>query len=162
MGTARSIQTKYNGYYFRSMMEARWALYLDKVGINYMFEPAGYSLSNGQNYLPDFYLPDYQCFAEVKGGPLDSFDFTKAKNLVIDTQIPLIMLDGDPDYEFYEMIHPDGEGGIKTEPINIIPDPENKGSMVNNITSLKKNYEEKGYNRAVNAIQSARSERFGT
>lgn len=47
-------------------MEARWAVFFDAVGIKYQYEPDGFELGNGLRYLPDFYLPDFSCYAEVK------------------------------------------------------------------------------------------------
>lgn len=62
----KSIDTLYNGNYFRSRMEARWAVFFDEAGIKYQYEPEGFDLGNGLKYLPDFYLPDFSCYAEVK------------------------------------------------------------------------------------------------
>ena len=49
-------ETTYNGITYRSRLEARWAVFFDKLGIKYNYEPEGYKLDNGLNYLPDFYL----------------------------------------------------------------------------------------------------------
>lgn len=62
----KAIETEYNGYRFRSRLEARWALFFDLLGIEYEYEPEGLELSNGKRYLPDFYLPYFKCFFEVK------------------------------------------------------------------------------------------------
>lgn len=62
-----AIETFYNGYRFRSRLEARWAVFFDALGIRYIYEPEGYALSNGKAYLPDFYLPDLKIWVEVKG-----------------------------------------------------------------------------------------------
>ena len=62
----KAIETEYNGYKFRSRLEARWALFFDLLGIEYEYEPEGIILSDGTRYLPDFYLPDFKCFFEVK------------------------------------------------------------------------------------------------
>lgn len=62
----RAIETYYNGYRFRSRLEARWAVFFDTMGIEYEYEPEGFSLYNGEYYLPDFYLPWYRCYVEVK------------------------------------------------------------------------------------------------
>ena len=66
MAEIKAIETYYNGYRFRSRLEARWAVFFDTLGIEYQYEPEGYELNDGTRYLPDFYLPDFQCFAEVK------------------------------------------------------------------------------------------------
>lgn len=62
----KAIETVYNGYRFRSRLEARWAVFFDELGIEYQYEPEGVELSDGSYYLPDFYLPDFHCFFEVK------------------------------------------------------------------------------------------------
>lgn len=66
MAEIKAIETHYNGYRFRSRLEARWAVFFDSLNIQYIYEPEGYELNDGTRYLPDFYLPDFQCFAEVK------------------------------------------------------------------------------------------------
>lgn len=60
------IETNYNGYRFRSRLEARWAVFFDAMHIRYEYEPEGFILSNGQAYLPDFYLPLLDIYVEVK------------------------------------------------------------------------------------------------
>lgn len=64
----KSINTHYDGHYFRSRLEARWAAFFVKAGIQYTYEPEGVVLPNGECYLPDFYLPLLNCYAEVKPG----------------------------------------------------------------------------------------------
>lgn len=54
----KAIETYYNGYRFRSRLEARVAKLLDELGIRYEYEPEGFVLSDGTRYLPDFYLPE--------------------------------------------------------------------------------------------------------
>lgn len=62
----KAIETVYNGYKFRSRLEARWAVFFDAAGIRYEYEPEGFELEDGTKYLPDFYFPDYDWYAEVK------------------------------------------------------------------------------------------------
>lgn len=62
------IQTHYKGYYFRSRLEARWAVFFDAVDLEYRYEYEGYKLQNGLWYLPDFYLPEQGCYIEIKPG----------------------------------------------------------------------------------------------
>ena len=54
----KSIDTFYNGNFFRSRLEARWAAFFDYLGVKYEYEPEGFKSENGECYLPDFYLPD--------------------------------------------------------------------------------------------------------
>lgn len=67
--TVRAIETRYAGHRFRSRLEARWAVFFDVLGIDWMYEPEGYELDNGKRYLPDFFLPATQTWVEVKGTP---------------------------------------------------------------------------------------------
>lgn len=57
----KPIQTRYKGHHFRSRLEARYAVFLDHLGVQWQYEPEGFDLPSGR-YLPDFFLP------AVKGG----------------------------------------------------------------------------------------------
>lgn len=67
MKSIKPIETYYNGYRFRSRLEARWAVFFDALNIKYVYEPEGYQMSDGTCYLPDFFLPDFNYYVEVKG-----------------------------------------------------------------------------------------------
>ena len=69
MSKSKPIETIYNGYRFRSRLEARWAVFFDNIGIQYEYEPEGLMVLNGQWYLPDFYLTQFHCYFEVKRAP---------------------------------------------------------------------------------------------
>lgn len=86
MNEIQAIPTKYNGYQFRSRLEARWAVFFDALNIRYDYEHQGFDLAgtvmhSGERlpcewlgpddlwYLPDFYLPDYGCYVEIKPEP---------------------------------------------------------------------------------------------
>ena len=64
--TIKPIETYYNGYRFRSRLEARWAVFFDTGNVKYEYEPEGFELESGLKWLPDFYLPDFDCYVEVK------------------------------------------------------------------------------------------------
>ena len=64
--TIKAIETKYNGYRFRSRLEARWAVFFDTAGIEYQYEPQGFVV-NDTGYLPDFLLPQLDLWVEIKG-----------------------------------------------------------------------------------------------
>lgn len=51
----KAIETHYAGHRFRSRLEARWAVFFDKLGIAWEYEPEGYETPHGR-YLPDFRL----------------------------------------------------------------------------------------------------------
>lgn len=96
----KAIDTFYNGNYYRSRLEARWAVMFDLLGIKYQYEPIGYVLSNGVCYLPDFYLPDFNVYAEVKPKlDADIFkhpDVKKWVDFVENGQHDLLLLHGNP------------------------------------------------------------------
>jgi len=78
MAEIKAIETIYNGYKFRSRLEARWAVLFDALGLEYEYEKEGYDLSDFGWYLPDFYLPGPKVFVEVKGDPNDFIGVKKA------------------------------------------------------------------------------------
>ena len=78
----KPIETIYNGYRFRSRLEARWAVFFDACKIKYQYEPQGFVLDSGKCYLPDFYLPQYNTFVEIK--PNDDEEIENAKKVLID------------------------------------------------------------------------------
>ncbi len=65
----RPIETRYDGYLFRSRLEARWAVFFDALDVPYEYELEGFDIRDGDldlHYLPDFYLPTLDTFVEVK------------------------------------------------------------------------------------------------
>ena len=62
----KAIETVYNGYRFRSRLEARWAVFFNDAEMPYEYEPEGFVLPNGECYLPDFYLPWFNMYVEIK------------------------------------------------------------------------------------------------
>lgn len=73
--TIKPIETVYNGYRFRSRLEARWAVFFDALGIEYEYEPEGYEYGEDEEmgikpyrWLPDFRLTsEDNLLVEVKG-----------------------------------------------------------------------------------------------
>jgi len=64
--SVKAIETEYKGYRFRSRLEARWAVFFDAARILYEYEPEGFELDDGTKYLPDFYLPEFELYVEIK------------------------------------------------------------------------------------------------
>ena len=63
----KPIETIYDGYRFRSRLEARWAVFFKTLGVAYEYEPEGFDM-NGLRYLPDFKV---KCYG-TRGGFLPS------------------------------------------------------------------------------------------
>lgn len=93
----RAVQTRYKGYAFRSRLEARWAVFFDHLGIKWEYEPEGFELGNGLRYLPDFWLPEWRMWVEVKPGPSDATAREKAWRLAEQSGFPVYMSNGMPD-----------------------------------------------------------------
>ena len=89
-----AIQTEYKGYKFRSRLEARWAIFFDTLGIEWIYEPEGFRLSDGSLYLPDFYLPESNTWVEVKG-VLTIEDENKVYNFNISKDIGNVVIVGE-------------------------------------------------------------------
>lgn len=77
MSRIKAIETIYNGYRFRSRLEARWAVFFDAIGVKWEYEREGFYNEKGDKYLPDFYLPDYDIWCEVKPN-----DKTRAEEVI--------------------------------------------------------------------------------
>jgi hypothetical protein len=76
----KAIQTFYKGYYFRSRLEARWAVFFDALKLDWTYEVEGYELPSGRWYLPDFLVKTPQggdIWYEVK--PTEESDDGKLK-----------------------------------------------------------------------------------
>lgn len=63
----KGLEVNYSGHIFRSRLEARWAILLDLLDIDYDYEVCFYRVGDGLTYLPDFYLPGQDLWLEVKG-----------------------------------------------------------------------------------------------
>lgn len=92
----RAITTRYKGYAFRSRLEARWAVFFDHLGIKWDYEPEGFELGNGLRYLPDFWLPDWELWIEVKPDTPDAPTLEKARRLVDQGFRPVFITKGMP------------------------------------------------------------------
>jgi hypothetical protein len=89
------LPTEYNGIKFRSRTEARWAVFMDAMGIKYVYEHEGYNL-DGFLYLPDFWLPEHDFFVEIKGVPPTADESAKASALADFTKKTVFIFCGTP------------------------------------------------------------------
>lgn len=77
----QALQTRHSGYLFRSRQESRTAVLLESLGVQYEYERQGYDLGRAGWYLPDFWLPDYNAWIEVKGAIPTTEERYRAKGL---------------------------------------------------------------------------------
>jgi len=103
----KAIDTFYQGHLFRSRLEARWAVFFDALEIKWEYEADGYDLGGGIWYLPDFWLPEYKCFAEVKPQQFSEDELSKCQKLAELSGYSCILLDGRPDMRSYPMLSVD-------------------------------------------------------
>lgn len=89
----KAIETEYKGYRFRSRLEARWAVFLDALGLQWEYEKEGYDLGKLGYYLPDFWLPWSKYspypgsgyFVEIKGREPTDDEIAKLRALAAQT-----------------------------------------------------------------------------
>lgn len=100
-----AIPTEYNGWSFRSRLEARWAVFFDALAIEYEYEKEGYDLGKDGYYLPDFWLPHsvpalaeegWGLWAEIKPIALTEVEVMKAKALCLATKHSVLAIQGSP------------------------------------------------------------------
>ena len=107
--TIKSIETVYDGYRFRSRLEAQWAVFFNAINIEYVYEKEGYNLGKVGWYLPDFWLPQVEMWAEVKPQPLTDHELEKCKALVKGTIYTCLVLVGEEvgDHPYFGIVsHP--------------------------------------------------------
>jgi len=92
-----ALTTHYSGIKFRSRLEARTAVFMDSVGVQWKYEvftcrfPEGLSK---RTYTPDFFLPDQQMFVEIKPA-FPHIDEIKACEMFVKTTgMPIVLLYG--------------------------------------------------------------------
>lgn len=107
------IETEYNNRRYRSRTEARWAVFLTNLGIPFDYEKEGYDL-NGTWYLPDFWIPTWDMFIEVKGDDPTWNEEKKCVLLARQSGKNVMLCTGAPDIENHKMFIMTGEGSLGT------------------------------------------------
>ncbi len=85
--------TVYQGLLFRSRLEAKYAYFFDKLGLEWRYETEFFSTRHGY-YLPDFYLPALNAWVEVKGTLPTQTEIDKLADVVKETGRPGLVLSG--------------------------------------------------------------------
>jgi hypothetical protein len=84
----KPIQTEFKGILYRSRTEARWAVFMDYLNVEFEYEPEGFDLGVHGWYIPDFYLPQIDIFLEIKPSmiihpsPTEEFAILTKKNII--------------------------------------------------------------------------------
>lgn len=101
----KPIETVYNGYRFRSRLEARWAVFFDALGVRYEYEPEGYDLGEAGWYLPDFWLPEQDHWLEVKreGWEPDEAEQARLGAFIAEGGWSFYLISGEPYHNSYEV-----------------------------------------------------------
>ena len=136
----RPIETVYRDVRFRSRLEARWALFFDKLHIKWEYEPEGFELPRGMRYLPDFWLPSFDggVYAEVKPEGKGS---AKAAAFVLATGKRVWLCDGVPDFKTTILIEKDSRGNA-IECFSVIPNADSAAGQ--NRFFVEPGYEDAG------------------
>ena len=129
----KPIETCYKGFKFRSRLEARWAVFFDLARIKYEYEIDGYVLNNGEKYLPDFYLPDFKIYVEIKHQPtaqeikdgIDEAWQNKCREFRSSVNSAILLVYGDPATDIWGKLYAwecdDGGGGEVEEYARFVP-----------------------------------------
>ena len=109
---ARALPTKYDGTFYRSRAEARWAVFLKRLGIVFDYEYEGFA-TGPEAYLPDFLLPGQALWAEVKASiDADPEGVNKLRHFIEARQRErgVILTSLQPGEMTFLLIGPDGRG----------------------------------------------------
>jgi hypothetical protein len=90
----KAIETLYGGRRYRSRVEAKWNIFLEALGIDNRYEEEGYTF-DGMCYLPDFWLPNHQCWIEIKGEEPSADELEKACLLSLYKEKPVYIFFGE-------------------------------------------------------------------
>ena len=95
----RAVENAANGkrgQAFRSRLEARWAVFFDRLGVEYDYEKEGFELG-GTRYLPDFWLRKMGVWVEIKPQrEPEEEEWRKVCLLAQAHSAPVVVLCGDP------------------------------------------------------------------
>lgn len=86
MSDIKPIQTYYDGHWFRSRLEARWAVVFKALGVPYEYEPEGFDLGDGLAYLPDFRVKCYGKRGDYESEPFDLYIEVKGRMMPEDAR----------------------------------------------------------------------------
>lgn len=103
-----SIPTEYNGVKFRSRLEARIAMFMDRVEMPWSYERITLRLPSGNTYTPDFFLPRQNLLVEVKPAFPHVEEMQKCEAVARDVGMRVVLLYGSDLGPAYRHINGDG------------------------------------------------------
>lgn len=96
--SVKALEANYAGITFRSRLEARWAMFLEGIGVKWQYEPQQIRLKD-KTAIPDFWLQSLSVWMEVKptqGISRRDSMWPDAKGVVEKTGWPYLMAEGEP------------------------------------------------------------------
>lgn len=99
-----AIETEWGGWKFRSRLEARWAIFMDRAGVAFEYEPEGFETEAGR-YLPDFYLPELELWLEIKPRIELLNEYDIARLVAFGAENKILTLTGEPWPAKYQFWH---------------------------------------------------------
>lgn len=111
-GKPRAIETEYRGYKFRSRLEARWAVFFDRMRYDWTYEPEGFELPSGR-YLPDFFIKDFKVYIEIKPKKPEGRDLVVLEEMSAAGMNIMLFYGDDPGAVFSQWKWPDQKGQSK-------------------------------------------------
>ena len=87
----KAIPTTYNGMTFRSRFESEAAMLLDKLGLQWEYEPKSFLLPGG-HYMPDFFIPTLKTWVEVRGYDGKDWQIDQFKEHIKDSDQSYVVL----------------------------------------------------------------------
>lgn len=93
------LETRYDGYRFRSRLEARWAVFFNTLSVQYEYEKEGFDIGPAGCYLPDFWLPVQQCWVEIKHTRASGAELDKVVEFSLKNPDHVWLFKGLPNYD---------------------------------------------------------------
>lgn len=105
----KAIETRYAGCRFRSRLEARWAVFFDRLNIPWEYEPEGYLVGPDQvPYLPDFLIypnTPHSFWLEIKATAPTEAEIAKARGLAEGTGLTTYIYFRQPEVPAPDLSH---------------------------------------------------------
>lgn len=98
MNESKGKVTTYGNNTYMSRLEARWANFLDTLGIPFQYKPKHFFISDPEGktqglwYAPDFWLPVQNHWLDVHGLPLSEFEENRICRFIVEEDAPVLVV----------------------------------------------------------------------